>query len=102
MDYILKGNEPHWFLWKSPDPHLLSVDFPQASKCLHPLLLPYRWYLNPWYFLVIALAGWMNREQCAVIEYVKEENRVLRELLGVQVVRVAQPIDRGAGSGRSR
>ncbi len=39
-------------------------------------------YLNPWHILVIALAGWMNREQSDVVEYVKEENRVLRELLG--------------------
>ncbi len=37
---------------------------------------------NPWNVLVIALAGWMNREQNTVIEYLQEENRVLRELLG--------------------
>ena len=39
-------------------------------------------HLNPWHILLIAIAGWMNREQIAVIEYLKEENRVLRELLG--------------------
>jgi hypothetical protein len=39
-------------------------------------------HLNPWNVLLIAIAGWMNREQVAVIEYLKEENRVLRELLG--------------------
>ena len=39
-------------------------------------------HLHPWHILVIAMAGWMNREQSAVIEYLKEENRVLREVLG--------------------
>jgi transposase InsO family protein len=29
-------------------------------------------------FLLLAVAGWVNREQQAVIEYLKEENRVLR------------------------
>ncbi len=28
------------------------------------------------------LAGWMNRQQQEVIEYLKEENRILREKLG--------------------
>ena len=28
------------------------------------------------------MAGWMTREQNSVIEYLKEENRVYRELLG--------------------
>ncbi|MCZ6652286.1 MAG: hypothetical protein O7D91_04585 [Planctomycetota bacterium] len=41
-------------------------------------------HLNPWHILVIAMAGWMNREQGAVIEYLKEENRVLCELLGAK------------------
>jgi len=39
-------------------------------------------HLDPWHILVIAMAGWMNRQQSAVIEYLQEENRVLRELLG--------------------
>ena len=39
-------------------------------------------HLNPWHILVIAMAGWMNREQSAVVEYLREENRILRELLG--------------------
>ena len=32
--------------------------------------------------LLVGLAGWVNREQLTVIEYLKEENRVLRELHG--------------------
>ena len=35
-----------------------------------------------WHILLVALAGWMNRQQQEVIEYLKEENRVLREKLG--------------------
>jgi len=33
-------------------------------------------------FLLIALAGWINREQLAIIEYLAAENRVLRDQLG--------------------
>ena len=38
--------------------------------------------LTPFHFIVIALAGWMNHRQQNVIEYRREENRVLREQLG--------------------
>ena len=43
---------------------------------------------NPWQIILIALAGWMNREQSVVIDYIKEENRVLRELLGKKRLRL--------------
>ena len=36
---------------------------------------------------MVAVAGWVNREQLAVIEYLKEENRVLRELHGKKRLR---------------
>ena len=36
----------------------------------------------PFQFLVAALAGWVDRGQQDVIEYLQEENRVLREHLG--------------------
>ena len=36
-----------------------------------------------WKFLLIALAGWINRKQEDIIEYLKEENRVLKEHLGL-------------------
>jgi putative transposase len=38
--------------------------------------------LNPFQFVVIALAGWMNQWQQNVIEYLREENRVPRQQLG--------------------
>ena len=37
--------------------------------------------LHPWQVVVIALAGWINRQQLDVIEYLQEENQVLREQL---------------------
>jgi putative transposase len=37
---------------------------------------------DPFPFLFIAIAGWMNQRQLQVIEYLREENRVLREQLG--------------------
>ena len=37
---------------------------------------------TPWQFIMVALAGWMNRQQQEVIEYLREENRILREKLG--------------------
>jgi putative transposase len=38
--------------------------------------------LDPFRFVLIAVAGWMNQHQLQVIEYLREENRVLREQLG--------------------
>ena len=37
--------------------------------------------LRPWQVILIALAGWINQQQLEVIEFLKEENRVLREQL---------------------
>ncbi len=33
-------------------------------------------------FLLLTVSGWVNRRHLAVIEYLREENRVLREHLG--------------------
>ena len=37
---------------------------------------------KPWHFITVALAGWMNRQQQEAIEYLRTENRILRERLG--------------------
>jgi hypothetical protein len=37
--------------------------------------------LDPFSFLVFSIAGWINQRQ-QVIEYLVEENRVLREQIG--------------------
>jgi len=38
--------------------------------------------LQPWQLLLLVLAGWINRRQQDVIEYLLVENRVLRQKLG--------------------
>jgi hypothetical protein len=38
--------------------------------------------LDPFRLLLIAIAGWMNHEQQQVIDYLREENRVLRAQIG--------------------
>ena len=38
--------------------------------------------LQPWQLLIAVLAGWISRQQDAVIEYLREENRVLKQQLG--------------------
>ena len=38
--------------------------------------------LDPFQFLLVSVAGWMNQRQQQAIEYLREENRVLREQLG--------------------
>src|ERR671933_2508870 len=43
--------------------------------------------LDPVPFILVAMAGWMNRRQQQTIEYLREENRVLREQLGNRRIR---------------
>src|SRR5438094_8750752 len=43
--------------------------------------------LHPFQFVLVAVAGWMNQRQQQTIEYLREENRVLREQLGGRRVR---------------
>jgi hypothetical protein len=43
--------------------------------------------MSPWHVVLVALAGWLNREQQKIVEYLKEENRVLREQLGAKRLR---------------
>jgi hypothetical protein len=38
--------------------------------------------LQPWNLLLVSLAGWINRRQQNVIEYLRTENQVLKEKLG--------------------
>jgi len=44
---------------------------------------------EPLQFLLMVMAGWVNRRQLEVIDYLKEEDRVLREQLGGKRVRFA-------------
>ncbi|MGK0224455.1 MAG: hypothetical protein ACI9ON_003708 [Limisphaerales bacterium] len=45
--------------------------------------IPYHCLMNPaLQILATMIAGWLNEQQQLAIEYLKEENRVLREQLG--------------------
>src|SRR3974390_3639718 len=45
--------------------------------------------LDPFRFLLIAVAGWMNQRQLQAVDYLREENRVLREQLGGRRLRLS-------------
>jgi len=44
--------------------------------------------LRPWHVLLVTLSGWVNQHQQHVIDYLQEENRVLREQLGRRRLRL--------------
>jgi len=46
------------------------------------LLLSLTMTWTPWQFMMVAIAGCMNRQQQEAIAYLKVENRILREKLG--------------------
>src|SRR5499427_6513491 len=43
--------------------------------------------LDPFRFPLVSLAGWLNERQLQIIDYLREENRVLRDQLGGSRVR---------------
>jgi hypothetical protein len=43
--------------------------------------------LQPLHLLLMMFAGWVNRHQLNVIDYLQEENRVLKERLGGRRIR---------------
>jgi len=47
-----------------------------------------RTLLQPWQVLVAAMAGWITRQQEAAVEYLREENRVLKQQLGRRRLRL--------------
>ncbi len=44
--------------------------------------------LQPWQILVAAMAGWITRQQDAVVDYLREENRVLKQQIGRRRLRL--------------
>jgi len=61
--------------------------------------------LDPFRFLLVSLAGWRNERQPQIIDYLREENRVLREQLGGSRVRLnddqrRRPAAKAKGLGR--
>ena len=43
--------------------------------------------LDPFRFVIIAVAGWMNQHQQHAIEYLLEENRILRKQISSRRMR---------------
>lgn len=57
---------------------------------------------TPWQMLLGMLAGWVNEEQRVVIEYLKEENRVLRRRHDEKRLAVHRPsADEACGEGQA-
>jgi hypothetical protein len=52
--------------------------------------------LDPFSILVVSIAGWMNQRQQQVIEYLVEENRVLKEQIGNR--RMPECVSEGSGT----
>jgi putative transposase len=48
----------------------------------HAIRSRMKFILQPWQLFVLILAGWINHREQEVIEYLRAENRVLREKLG--------------------
>lgn len=44
---------------------------------------------DPFRFLLISVAGWLGQQQRDAIDYLREENRVLREQLGGKRLRLS-------------
>jgi hypothetical protein len=49
---------------------------------LHQLGTIMSFIFQPWQLYFVVLAGWVNRQQQEVIDYLRSENRVLMEKLG--------------------
>ena len=41
-----------------------------------------KFVLQPWQLLLVVLAGWINRQQQEIIEYLRTENQILKESHG--------------------
>ena len=50
--------------------------------------MPTRRTFDPFRLLVVSIAGWLNQQQRDATDYLREENRVLREQLGGKRLRL--------------
>jgi transposase InsO family protein len=65
-----------------PDPML-------PISLLHRTGSAMNFLLHPWQLLLLILAGWVNRQQQEVIEYLRTENQILKEKLGQGRIRLS-------------
>ncbi len=57
---------------------------------------------KPWTLFTVAVAGWMSQQQQKVIAYLREENKILREKLGLKRILLSiEQKRRLASKGRS-
>jgi hypothetical protein len=47
--------------------------------------------IDAWFVLVVSIASWMNREQDKALQYLKTENRVLKNQLKKRAKRIRSP-----------
>ncbi len=47
----------------------------------HRRKIAFMYLFQPWQLLLVTLAGWINRQQQDVIDYIQEENRILKSKL---------------------
>ncbi len=57
-------------------------------------------FVSPQLFLVSLLAGWLNQEQQKILEFLQEENRVLKEQHGARLHFSDDPRRRLAARGK--
>ena len=59
-------------------------------------------FLDPFRFPLITVSGWKNQQQLQLIDYLREENRVLREQLGQRRLRFNDDQRRRLACGSSK
>jgi hypothetical protein len=62
---------------------ILEIPGSAAGAARDNWVAPMPRVLDPFRFLLITVAGWMNQRQLPMIDYLREENRVLREQLAL-------------------
>ena len=72
------GAKQHLVGWCLPKVRIAPLPRTARMRLMQPYL---------WQFLALTFAGWVNRSQQDAIEYLKEENRVLREQLSARRLR---------------
>ncbi len=75
MDFLTAGHDPVWCKYSNEAYDLVIREYYRYSVRTMSNVI------QPFHLLVIALAGWLNRHQQAVIDYLIEENRLLKAQL---------------------
>jgi len=81
----------------------VSVSFQANDRIgfVHTSEMSMEFVLQPWQWMLIILASWVNRQQQEVVEYHRTQNAVLKERFGKKRILLTDEL-LGAGSGDSR